>query len=83
VTGFGVFGAVYAVAAAGCVGPLFFGVVSHALALPVHSSIRVLTVYALGVALPLVGVTLLAGAGVGLWHTVGMYVRRMQQAQPL
>lgn len=55
-------------------------VVSQALALPVHSSIRVLTVYALGVALPLVGVTLLAGAGVGLWHTVGMYVRRMQQA---
>jgi cytochrome c-type biogenesis protein len=79
VTGFGVFGAVYAVAAAGCVVPLFFGVVTQALALPVRASVLVLTVYALGVALPLVGVTLLAGVGIGLWRTVGTHLQRMHQ----
>lgn len=79
VTGFGVFGAVYAVAAAGCVVPLFFSVVTQALALPVQASVLVLTVYALGVALPLVGVTLLAGAGIGLWRTFGTYLQRMHQ----
>ncbi|WP_049909649.1 cytochrome c biogenesis protein CcdA [Haloarcula japonica] len=79
VTGFGVFGAVYAVAAAGCVVPLFFGVVTQALALPVHTSVLVLTVYALGVALPLVGVTLLAGVGICIWHTVGTYLQRIHQ----
>jgi cytochrome c-type biogenesis protein len=79
VAGFGVFGAVYAVAAAGCVVPLFFGVVTQALALPVHTSILVLTAYALGVAVPLVGVTLLAGVGISLWHTVGTYLQRIHQ----
>jgi len=79
VTGFGVFGAVYAIAAAGCVVPLFFGVVTQALALPVHASALALTVYALGVALPLVGVTLLAGVGIGIWHTVGTYLQRIHQ----
>ena len=79
VTGFGVFGAVYAVAAAGCVVPLFFGVVTQALAMPVHSSAAVLAVYALGVTLPLVGVTLLAGVGVDSWRTLGKYSKRVQQ----
>ncbi|WP_058991877.1 cytochrome c biogenesis protein CcdA [Haloarcula sp. CBA1127] len=79
VTGFGVFGAVYAVAAAGCVVPLFFGVVSQALALPVRASVLVLAVYALGVALPLVGVTLLAGVGISLWRTFGKYLQRIHQ----
>jgi cytochrome c-type biogenesis protein len=79
VTGFGVFGAVYAVAAAGCVVPLFFGVVTQALALPLHASILVLTLYALGVTLPLVGVTLLAGAGIDSWRSLGRYSKRIQQ----
>ncbi|MFB6223520.1 MAG: cytochrome c biogenesis protein CcdA [Haloarcula sp.] len=79
VTGFGVFGAVYAVAAAGCVVPLFFGVVTQALALPVHASVLVLTAYALGVAIPLVGVTLLAGVGIGIWRTFGKYLQRIHQ----
>ena len=79
VTGFGVFGAVYAVAAAGCVVPLFFGVVAQALALPLRASVLVLAVYALSVALPLVGVTLLAGVGIDLWRTVGKYLHRMHQ----
>jgi len=79
VTGFGVFGAVYAVAAAGCVVPLLFGVVIQALALPVHSSVLVLAVYALGVTVPLVGVTLLAGVGIDSWRSLGAYSRRVQQ----
>jgi cytochrome c-type biogenesis protein len=79
VTGFGVFGAVYAVAAAGCVVPLFFGVVTQALALPIRSQGLVLAVYALGVSLPLVGVTLLAGVGIDSWHSLGKYSGRMQQ----
>lgn len=79
VTGFGVFGAVYAVAAAGCVVPLFFGVIAQALALPVHSSVLVLTVYALGVTLPLVGVTLLAGVGIDSWRSLGKYSSHVQQ----
>jgi len=79
VTGFGVFGAVYAVAAAGCVVPLLFGVVTQALALPVYSSALVLAVYALGVTLPLVGVTLLAGVGIDSWRYFGKYSRQVQQ----
>ncbi|MGB9951399.1 cytochrome c biogenesis CcdA family protein [Haloarcula marismortui] len=79
VTGFGVFGAVYAIAAAGCVVPLFFGVVTQALAQPVHVSALVLAAYALGVALPLVGVTLLAGVGIGIWRTFGKYLQRIHQ----
>jgi len=79
VTGFGVFGAVYAVAAAGCVVPLVFGVITQALALPVHSSALILVVYALGVTLPLVGVTLLAGVGIDSWRSLGTYSRRVQQ----
>jgi cytochrome c-type biogenesis protein len=79
VTGFGVFGAVYAVAAAGCVVPLLFGVLTQALALPVHSSLLVLVVYALGMTLPLVGVTLLAGAGIDSWRSLCRYSGRVQQ----
>lgn len=79
VAGFGIFGAVYAVAAAGCVVPLLFGVVTQALIFSVHTSAIVLLVYALGVTLPLVGVTLLAGVGIDFCHSVGPYSRRIQQ----
>jgi|SRR6056297_934359 len=78
VLGFGAFGAVYAVAAAGCVVPLFVGVVAQALALPPAGATAVLGVYAAGVAAPLVGVTLLAGAGVDAWRDLGAYAGRMQ-----
>jgi cytochrome c-type biogenesis protein len=80
VTGFGVFGAVYAVAAAGCVVPLLFGVVSQAVSLGFPASLVVLTVYALGVAVPLVGVTLLAGIGVDSWRSLGRYTEQMKNA---
>lgn len=79
VVGFGVFGAVYAVAAAGCVVPLFLGVLAQALALAVVPATVVLAGYALAVATPLVGVTLLAGAGVESWRSLGRYTHRIQQ----
>jgi cytochrome c-type biogenesis protein len=80
VPGFGVFGAVYAVAAAGCVVPLLFGVLTQAVAFPLAAGAVVLAVYVLGVALPLVGVTLLAGVGVDAWRDAGAYGRRIRQA---
>jgi len=80
VLGFGVFGAVYAAAAAGCVVPLFLGVVTQALALDGAASGVVLGAYAAGVAAPLAGVTLLAGAGVDIWRSVGGYTGRIKQA---
>jgi cytochrome c biogenesis protein CcdA len=55
-TEFCVFGGVYAITAAGCVVPLFFGVVTQTLTFPVHSSTLVLSVYALGAPRLLVGV---------------------------
>ncbi|KPN32184.1 thiol:disulfide interchange protein [Halolamina pelagica] len=78
--GFGVFGAVYGIAAAGCVVPLFLGVVAQALALDGAASGLALGTYALGVAAPLAGVTLLAGAGVDVWRSVGGYTGRIKQA---
>ncbi len=71
VTGFAVFGAVYALAAAGCVVPLFVGVLTQALALSLAEAIVVLGVYAAGVTVPLVGVTLLVGVGVDVTGIVG------------
>ncbi|MFB6092240.1 MAG: cytochrome c biogenesis protein CcdA [Haloquadratum sp.] len=81
--GFGVFGAVYAVAAAGCVVPLFFGVVAQASALPPGRGAVVLGAYAGAVAVPLVGVTLLAEAGVTAWRSLGRYGGRMKQVAAL
>lgn len=80
VVGFGAFGAVYAIAAAGCVVPLFLGVVTQALALEGAASGVALGAYALGVAAPLAGVTLLAGAGVDSWRSVGAYTGWIRQA---
>lgn len=79
VLGFGAFGAVYAVAAAGCVVPLFVGVLAQALALPTAGATAVLGAYAGGVAAPLVGVTLLAGAGVGAWRDLGAHTGSVQR----
>lgn len=63
IAGFALFGGVYAVAAAGCVVPVVFGVVTQALALPIHQAAVALTGYAVAVALPLAAVTLLAALG--------------------
>lgn len=62
--GFALFGAGYAGASAGCVLPVFLAVVVNALTLPPATAATVVGVYAAGVALPLLGVTLAVGAGV-------------------
>ncbi|WP_134669323.1 cytochrome c biogenesis protein CcdA [Halorussus marinus] len=80
VAGFGAFGAAYAVAAAGCVAPLFLGVVTQALAFPPVRGVAVLGAYAGAVAAPLVGVTLLASAGVEAWRDLGRYAGTLERA---
>ena len=75
VAGFGVFGAAYALAAAGCVVPLFLGVVGQAATLPVPAGVVVLGAYAAGVTAPLAGITLLTGAGVGSWRSASRLSR--------
>jgi cytochrome c-type biogenesis protein len=77
--GFGVFGAGYALAAAGCVGPFFLGVVGNAVALSTSGAVLVLGTYVLTMAAPLVGVTLLASAGVESWRSLGTYSERASQ----
>lgn len=79
VLGFGLFGAVYALAAAGCVVPLLLGVVSQALTRPPLEGIAVLGVYAGSVTVPLVGVTLLTSVGVESWRTLGRYTGYMKR----
>jgi len=78
--GFGVFGAVYALAAAGCVVPLFLGVVAQASSLSPMRGAAVLGAYAATVAVPLLGVTLLSDAGVDAWRSLGGYSGRLKQA---
>lgn len=79
VLGFGVFGALYAVAAAGCVVPLFVGVVAQASTLSLPGGVAVLGVYAASVTAPLVGVTLLASAGLESWRALGRYTGGMKR----
>ena len=66
VGGFAAFGAVYAVAAAGCVLPVFGGVVLQALALPAAAGVAVVLAYAVGVAALMVCVTVLSAFGVSV-----------------
>lgn len=80
VTGFAVFGAVYALAAAGCVVPVFVGVITQSLALPPGGAVLALGSYAMAVALPLAGVTLLAALGSDLFRQASRYVGSMQRA---
>lgn len=80
VIGFGIFGAGYALAAAGCVVPVFIGVVGLALSMSSAPAALVLGTYVGSVALLMLGLTvatgmgLLAGAGRLAAHT-----RRLQQ----
>lgn len=57
------FGAVYAVAAAGCTVPVLLAVVAQAITMAPLSGAAVVTTYAAGVALPMVGTTVAAGYG--------------------
>ncbi|MFW5917335.1 MAG: cytochrome c biogenesis CcdA family protein [Halorubrum sp.] len=64
VLGFGLFGAGYALAGAGCVAPIFLAVIARAIALPTETAAIVLAVYA-GVVATLMAATTVA-TGVGL-----------------
>lgn len=74
IAGFAAFGGAYAVAAAGCVAPVFLGVVAQSLALPGAQAAAVLGGYASAVALPLVGVTLAAAVGSDAFRGLARHV---------
>ncbi|EMA68065.1 cytochrome c biogenesis protein CcdA [Halorubrum distributum] len=63
VLGFGVFGAGYALAGAGCVAPVFLGVVARAIALPSEAAFLVVAVYAGTVAVLMAATTVATGVG--------------------
>jgi len=63
VFGFGLFGAGYALAGAGCVAPVFLGVVARAIALPSETALLVLGVYAGTVAALMAATTVATGVG--------------------
>jgi len=63
VAGFGIFGAVYAVAAVGCVAPLFFGLTLNALQAGPTQAAVVLSAYGGTIALLLLAVTVAIGVG--------------------
>ena len=72
VIGFGLFGALYAVAATACVLPLFLAVAIQSLALPTTGSVVVLGAYAGSFASLMLGVTVATGIGYevsGTWLT--------------
>lgn len=61
--GFGLFGAGYALAGAGCVAPVFLGVVARAIALPSETALLVVGVYAGTVAALMAATTVATGVG--------------------
>jgi cytochrome c-type biogenesis protein len=63
VLGFGLFGSGYALAGAGCVAPVFLGVIARAIALPTDVAVLVLSVYAGTVAVLMVATTVATGVG--------------------
>jgi cytochrome c-type biogenesis protein len=63
VLGFGVFGAGYALASAGCVAPIFLAVMTRSASLPTETAAVVLTAYAGTVAALMVSVTVATGMG--------------------
>ncbi|MFC6613477.1 cytochrome c biogenesis CcdA family protein [Halopenitus salinus] len=72
VLGFGLFGAGYALAGAGCVAPIFLAVVARAIALPGDVAVLLLGVYAGVVAVLMVATTV--ATGVGLLSNAGRLV---------
>ena len=63
VLGFGLFGAGYALAGAGCVAPIFLAVVARAIALPTEVAALLLLVYAGVVAVLMAATTVATGVG--------------------
>jgi cytochrome c-type biogenesis protein len=66
VAGFFAFGVLYAVAAAGCVAPLFLFVVLESITLPVHQSVAVLGTYTAVFGALMLGVTVVTAVGHGM-----------------
>jgi cytochrome c-type biogenesis protein len=64
VLGFGLFGAGYALAGAGCVAPVFLAVVARAITLPTEAAMLVLGVYAGVVAVLMAATTVATGVGI-------------------
>lgn len=79
--GFALFGAGYAGASAGCVLPVFLAVIVQTIMLPVPAAAAVIGIYAAGVALPLLGVTVATGLGTtvaaGRWASYGTRLQRV------
>ncbi|WP_255193267.1 cytochrome c biogenesis protein CcdA [Natronobeatus ordinarius] len=71
ILGFGIFGAGYALAGAGCVAPVFLAVVTHTIVLPPGSAALVLATYAGVVAVLMVSVTV--ATGIGLLTGAGLF----------
>ncbi|WP_281195611.1 cytochrome c biogenesis protein CcdA [Halorubrum sp. F4] len=63
VFGFGLFGAGYALAGAGCVAPIFLAVIARAIALPTNAAVLLLGTYAGVVAALMVATTVATGMG--------------------
>ncbi|OYR58311.1 cytochrome c biogenesis protein CcdA [Halorubrum halodurans] len=63
VVGFGIFGAGYALAGAGCVAPVFLAVIARAIALPTEAALLLLGTYAGVVAVLMVATTVATGMG--------------------
>lgn len=81
IAGFFVFGALYAVAAAGCVAPLFLSVVLQSVTYPTAGTVAVVGTYAATFAVLMVGVTVAAAVGHSFsTQKVGGYADRIQKA---
>ncbi len=76
VVGFGLFGALYALAAAGCVAPLFLAVVVQSLTLPTAETLAVLATYAGSFALLMLAATTVVAVGHDLGSQVAGYADR-------
>lgn len=63
VFGFVGFGVLYAVAATGCLAPVFLGIVSQALAFPLYGTLTVLGAYAAGMVLLMIAATVAVAVG--------------------
>lgn len=75
VPGFAVFGAVYAIAATGCVAPIFLALVAQSLAFSAVGTMAVIFAYAAGIALLMIAITVLIA--VGFDATAGLLTRHL------
>ncbi|WP_136689916.1 cytochrome c biogenesis CcdA family protein [Halorhabdus amylolytica] len=64
IPGFVAFGALYAVAATGCLAPVFLGIVSQSLTFPLYGTLAVLGGYAAGMVVLMIGATVAIAVGV-------------------